>query len=77
MNSPLNNAKVGASTLAACGYAPVQWKIALGWMRDASMSASGRGPHGPLTPPATHKIAEYHLDRYFEMVEAQLSRPAG
>ena len=29
MNSPLNNAKVGASTLAACGYAPVQWKIAL------------------------------------------------
>jgi len=77
MNSPLNNAKVGASTLAACGYAPVQWKIALGWMRDANMAGSGRESHGLLTPPSTHKIAEYHLDRYFEMVEAQLSKPAG
>ena len=57
MNSPLNNAKVGASTLAACGYAPVQWKIALGWMRDANMAASGRESHSPLTPPSTHKIA--------------------
>ena len=75
MNNPLNDAKVGASTLAACGYAPVQWKIALGWMRDANMAASGS--HGQLTPAATRKIAEYHLDRYFEMVEAQLTRPAG
>ena len=76
MNSPLNDAKVGASTLAACGYAPVQWKIALGWMRDANMAASGS--HGLLlTPAATRKIAEYHLDRYFEMVEAQLTRLAG
>ena len=72
MNSPLNDTKVGASMLAACGYAPVQWKIALGWMRDANMAA-----HGLLTPPAIHNIAEYHLDRYFEMVEAQLTRPAG
>ena len=39
MNTPLNDTKVGASTLAACGYAPIQWKIALGWMRDANMSA--------------------------------------
>jgi hypothetical protein len=77
MNSPLNDAKVGASMLAACGYAPVQWTIALGWMHDANVAASGRGSHGLLTPPATHKIAEYHLDRYFEMVEAQLSKPAG
>ena len=46
MNNPLNDAKVGASTLAACGYAPVQWKIALGWMRDANMAASGS--HGCL-----------------------------
>jgi hypothetical protein len=75
MNSRLNGTKVGASTLAACGYAPVQWKIALGWMRDANMTASGS--HGLLTPVATRKIAEYHLDRYFEMVEAQLTRPAG
>ena len=75
MNSPLNDAKVGASTLAACGYAPVQWKIALGWMHDANMAASGS--HGLLTPAATRKIAEYHLDRHFEIVEAQLTRPAG
>jgi hypothetical protein len=77
MNSPLNDAKVGAATLAAYRFAPVQWKIALGWMHDANMAASGKGSHGLLTPPATRKIAEYHLDRYFEMVEAQLSRPAG
>jgi hypothetical protein len=75
MNSPLNDAKVGASTLAACGYAPVQWKIALRWMHDANMAASGS--RELLTPAATRKIAEYHLDRYFEMVEAQLTRPAG
>jgi hypothetical protein len=67
---------VGASTLAACGYAPVQWKIALGWMRDANMTAMGEEPHGLLTPPPTRKLAEYHLNRYFEMVEAQI-RPAG
>jgi hypothetical protein len=34
MNNPVNEAKVGASSLAACGYAPVQWKIAPGWMRE-------------------------------------------
>jgi hypothetical protein len=28
------------------------------------MAASGKGSHGLLTPPATRKIAEYHLDRY-------------
>jgi hypothetical protein len=44
-------------------------------MHDANMAASGS--HGLLTPAATRKIAEYHLDRYFEMVEAQLTRPAG
>ena len=75
MNSPLNDAKVGASTLAACGYAPVQWKIALRWMHDANKAASGS--HGLLITAATRKIAECHLDRYFEMVEAQLTRPAG
>jgi hypothetical protein len=59
MNSPRNDAKAGASTLAACGYAPVQWKIALGWMRDANMAASGSGPNWLLTAPATRKLAEY------------------
>ena len=69
MNNPLNDAKVGA------WYAPVQWKIALGWMHDANKAASGS--HGLLTPAATRKITEYHLDRYFEMVEAQLTQAAG
>jgi hypothetical protein len=46
-------------------------------MRDANVAASGRGPHWLLTAPTTRRLAEYHLDRYFEMVEAQLTRPAG
>jgi hypothetical protein len=62
--------------LSTSADAPVQWKIALGWMRDANMTAMGEEPHGLLTPPATRKLAEYHLNRYFEMVEAQI-RPAG
>jgi hypothetical protein len=41
-------------------------------MRDANMTAMGEEPHGLLTPPATRKLAEYHLNRYFEMVEAQI-----
>jgi hypothetical protein len=45
-------------------------------MRDANMTAMGEEPHGLLTAPATRKLAEYHLNRYFEMVEAQI-RPAG
>jgi hypothetical protein len=45
-------------------------------MRDGNVSASGRGPQWLLTPPAARKLAEYHLDRYFEMVEAQLAPPA-
>ena len=44
---------------------------------DQALSHEPRsGSHGLLTPAATRKIAEYHLDRYFEMVEAQLT-PAG
>jgi hypothetical protein len=57
-------ARVGASTLAACGYAPIQWKIALGWMRETNAAAH----------PVSRRMAEYHLDRYFEVVEAQLSQ---
>jgi hypothetical protein len=33
-------------------------------MQDANMAA--------LSQPAARRIAEYHLDRYFEMVEAEV-----
>jgi hypothetical protein len=48
--------------LSTSAVAPVQWKIALGWMRDANMTAMGEEPHGLLTAPATRKLAEYHLN---------------
>ena len=49
----------------------VQWKIAMARMQDANMAAS-ETEQASLTQPAARKIAEYHLDRYFEMVEAEL-----
>ena len=58
--------------MAACGYAPIQWKIALARMQDANLAATEITPEGQLTQRATRQIAEYHLDRYFEMVEARL-----
>ena len=74
MNGPSRNAKMGASMLAACGYAPIQWKITLARMQDANLAATEITPEGQLTQRATRQIAEYHLDRYFEMIEAQLSQ---
>jgi hypothetical protein len=49
-----------------------QWKIAIARMHDANMAASEITERGGLTQPAARKIAEY-LDRYFEMVEAELN----
>ena len=43
-------------------------------MQEANMAAS-EITEGSLTQPAARKIAEYHLDRYFEMVEAELNYP--
>ena len=74
MIEPSRNAKVGASMLAAYGYAPIQWKITLARMQDANLAATEISPRGQLTRPAIRQIAEYHLDRYFEMIEAQLSQ---
>ena len=42
-------------------------------MQEANMAASEITEQGSLTQPAACKIAEYHLDRYFEMVEAELN----
>jgi hypothetical protein len=44
-----------------------------GRMQEANMAASEITEQGSLTQPAACKIAEYHLDRYFEMVEAGLN----
>ena len=64
MNSPLNDAKVGASTLAARGYAPVQWKIALGWMRDANMACPFANEAGPRTSTSMKSgLADLRLSR--------------
>jgi hypothetical protein len=51
-----------------------QWQIALIWMRDVNMAGNERSPRGLLTRLSSREIAEYHLNAYFEMVEAQLSR---
>jgi hypothetical protein len=50
-----------------------QWQIALIWMRDVNMARKERTPQGMLARLASREIAEYHLNRYFEMVEAQLA----
>jgi hypothetical protein len=54
------------------GYAYIQWKIALARMHDANMAATEITQQGQLTSPAARQIAEYHLNRYFEMVEARM-----
>jgi hypothetical protein len=49
-----------------------QWQVALIWMRDVNMARAERTPQGMINRLASREIAEYHLDSYFEMVEAQL-----
>ncbi|HEY2532265.1 MAG TPA: hypothetical protein VGJ20_30780 [Xanthobacteraceae bacterium] len=50
-----------------------QWQVVLIWMRDVNMAAAERTPRGMLARLGSREIAEYHLNRYFEMVEAQLA----
>lgn len=52
-----------------------QWQVALIWMRDVNMAATERTPRGLLDRLASGEIAEYHLNKYFEMIEAQLMPP--
>ena len=52
------------------GYAYIQWKIALARMQDANIAAMTQ--QAQLTLPTARQIAEYQLNRYFEMVEAPL-----
>jgi hypothetical protein len=46
--------------------------FAMARMQDANMAASEIPDQGDLTRPASREIAEFHLDCYFEMVEAEL-----
>jgi hypothetical protein len=50
-----------------------QWLVALMWMRDVNMAAGERTPRGMLIRLASREIAEHHLNKYFEMVESQLT----
>ena len=53
----------------------IQWKAAMAQMRDANLIAGGDDPtKGTFTQRAARNIAERHLDRYFEQVEAELNR---
>jgi ribosome modulation factor len=58
------------------GYAYIQWKIVLARMHDANMAATEITQQGQLTSPAARQIAEYHLNRYFEMASADAAAPA-
>jgi hypothetical protein len=49
-----------------------QLQVALIWMRDVNMARAERTPQGMLNRLASRETAEYHLNRYFEMIEAQL-----
>jgi hypothetical protein len=53
-------------------YSSMQWKVAMARMQDANMAATEITEQGELTRPTSREIAEYHLDRCFWMVEAEL-----
>jgi hypothetical protein len=55
------------------GFTRIQWKIADGWMDEANLAAPKRKRAKVITNPASREIAEYHLNRYFDVVEAELS----
>jgi hypothetical protein len=50
-----------------------QLQVALIWMRDVNMARAEGTPQGMLTRLASREIAEYHLNRFFEMIEVQLA----
>jgi hypothetical protein len=52
-----------------------QWQVALIWMRDMNLAATERTPRGLLDRLASSEIAQYHLNKYFEMLEAYLTLP--
>ena len=56
------------------GYSHIQWKVAMARMQDANRAAATIAPtYGALSQRATRTVAEQQLNRYFEMVEADLN----
>jgi hypothetical protein len=56
------------------GYLHIQWKVAMARMQDANRAAATIAPtYGALGQRATRTVAEQQLNRYFEMVEADLN----
>jgi hypothetical protein len=55
------------------GYSHIQWKVAIARMQDANRAAATVDPtYGALIQRATRIVAEQQLNRYFEMIEADL-----
>jgi hypothetical protein len=56
------------------GYSHIQWKVAMARMQDANRAAATIAPtYGALSQRATRTVAEQQLNRYFELVEADLN----
>jgi hypothetical protein len=55
------------------GYSYMQWRTAMARMRDANLAATEISEQGEPIRRAIRKIAKQHLDRYFELVEAELN----
>jgi hypothetical protein len=54
--------------------AKIQWNVATAQMQHANLVAAEINPtKGTFTQRAARNIAERHLDRYFELVEAELN----
>jgi hypothetical protein len=53
-------------------YSYKQWKVAMARMQDANMAATEITEQGEPTRPTSRTIAEFALDSYFMMVEAEL-----
>ena len=54
-------------------YPYIQWKIAMARMQNAYMAATEITEQGELTRPTSREIAEFALDCYFKVVEAELN----
>jgi len=69
-------ANIEAPTLAFLSgpFIVVKWKIALARMQDANMAATEITPQDQRSRPATRQIVEERLEKYWEMIEAQLSQ---
>jgi hypothetical protein len=54
-------------------YSYIQWKVAMARMHEANMAATEITEQGEPTRPTSREIAEFALDCYFKMIEAELN----